>query len=134
MTLITLSPDAQAAFIALNKAVETKGADYIYPAEQKEPDTGVCRYNTYDEQGRITGPSCIVGFVCHETGIVSPEVLAESEGSIAWTVLPWPEDDLITRALTRAQAEQDEGHTWGMARDEAADFLRGEGVDLSFLD
>lgn len=134
MTLKTLSPDAQVALIALNKAVETKGEDYVYPAEEKNKATDECRYNTYDEQGNITGPSCIVGFVCHETGITSPETLRAGEGNVAWAVLPWPEQNLITRALTRAQAAQDKGHTWGEARDEAVNFLHVMGVDTSFLD
>jgi hypothetical protein len=100
----------------LVRAVEEKGADYVYPDEQKTPKgqlgDDLCMY-VHDG-----APSCIVGHVLHYAG-VELEKFEPWEGSRAEIVgealTEWHPS--VLKALGAAQEAQDGGKTWGKALD-----------------
>lgn len=98
---------------ALVRAVEEKGADYVYPNSERVKsnihETPVCQYFVGGK------PSCIVGHVLYYDGVTDID-----EGRAAQVVA----HDLsyygsLTRlqlmALTEVQTIQDNGGTWGKA-------------------
>lgn len=106
----------------LVKAVEEKGADYIYPLAYKSADVEAgyeseCVYATLDEQGN-KAPSCLVGHAFSYDGLLS-EVSAD-EGMAARVVaerIGYSSNDSVLGALDAAQNAQDRGGTWGEALD-----------------
>lgn len=97
---------------ALNKALDEKGEDYVYPQAD-----GNCVYSLEGE------PSCIVGHVLHT---LDPEMfkrVAEFERDydqnggdtsfgVVVTGLGLPFETEQRRALQNVQSSQDSGHTW----------------------
>lgn len=124
----------------LVRAIEEKGADYIYPRSKSEQ----CLYQEYEiedewtstEDGEKyvkyanpTGPSCIVGHVAYYKGI-DPKVLLDFEGSNASNMIRQAEMFTsigVREALTAAQTIQDEGGTWGDALREFDYFVARNG-------
>ena len=122
---------------ALAQAVVEKGADYVYPNEDriyattKIDSLGVCAYTT------ATGePSCIAGNVLHRLtpglykAIEEQERAARETGNLgehlpgAISSIPTVTDmftEAAVAALTAAQASQDVGTTWGTAYRAARD-------------
>lgn len=115
------------AMDALRKAVELKGADYVYPDSEKNSGNsdGTCMYS---HKGQ---PSCIVG---HVINILDPEVFAglvlkegmygpqgvqelDDEGYIPADF--WSEDTSLV--MSAAQGIQDNRLPWGDALAEAED-------------
>lgn len=91
----------------LARAVEEKGADYVYP----EFETG-CSY--LDGEGN---PSCLVGFVLTYAGVSGFEI-ENCEGTQAAEVVGsiFPDtEDRVRAALRAAQQVQDNGGTWAEA-------------------
>lgn len=113
----------------LHEAIAAKGANYVY--EPVSPARS-CEYLTYsdiappvydDENGVSyygavpTGPACLVGHALVAGG-VPLENIKFFEGDSAGTVveaLNIFEDEVVRRALSIAQSEQDSGKTWGEA-------------------
>ena len=98
---------------SIRKVVAEKGEDYTYPPEEYVSGD-VCAYLTYDEDGRPTGPSCIVGHVAVDLGI-NMAVLTEKEGVMANGALAFYFSNTAALALTTAQMKQDSGASWGSA-------------------
>jgi hypothetical protein len=103
---------------ALNKAIETKGEDYVYP----KYEVG-CTYT--DREDGAVAPSCIVGWVIDAIDHEALERVAkyeESEGE-SFSV---PElvdhaglefdNDRLADALQAAQSVQDQGAPWAYAK------------------
>lgn len=99
---------------AIEKAVDDKGADYIY-----NPD--LTRECTYTEDGE---PSCIVGTALINLGFeANPDwdYPIQRDGFLgdtaADTILPYFFDtpQNVVTAARKAQRVQDEGGTWGAA-------------------
>jgi hypothetical protein len=102
----------------LKKAVDEKGADYVYP-KQARPDGNSCVYVHKRK------PSCIAGHVFHALG-VPLKTLSKLEGnSVAGVLDPkqWPAGVRVKVELTPAaketlgdaQSHQDNGYPWGEA-------------------
>lgn len=97
---------------ALDAAVKEMGDGYVY--ERVETDNGclACLYQNPDGT-----PSCIVGHVAYKLGI-SLDRFTENR------TFTQQSDELLDMfppvtqmALNEAQNKQDEGETWGVARD-----------------
>lgn len=115
------------AMEALRKAVELKGANYMYPDSEKNTRTseGTCMYS---HKGQ---PSCIVGHVINIldpkvfAGLETQEMLYGPQGAEDLTLqgyLPadfWSKD--TGRVMAIAQGMQDTRHSWGDALAEAED-------------
>lgn len=91
----------------LKRAVEEKGADYVYPEDEKWAD-GMCRYFRPDG-----APLCIVGHVLHYLGVTR---VTEGRGAAAALLGAGVTTVPTTHwALQEAQCCQDGGGTWGEA-------------------
>lgn len=90
---------------ALQKAVDLKGADYLY---EKPVGSVTCRYM---EEGQ---PSCLHATALHTLGITD---LSQYEGLSVKVILAdaGVEDDDLLVAAARSQLAQDTGKTWGAA-------------------
>lgn len=114
---------------ALDKAIAERGADYRYA----QTDIG-CSYAEWDDSG-TPAPSCVVGFVVNAIDRETFEAVARTEakegtfpaGHLEEYQLVQFEDEDVAQALTLAQEAQDEGLTWGQARNYAVRYLEGEG-------
>lgn len=109
---------------ALDRAVEKKGADYVYPWEEG------CTYADGDGN-----PSCIVGYVLADLDPNLFEEFKESEhldggfgiGSADGYTRNRPTVERpIIDVLAVAQRAQDTGFTWGVAAQVAKDYVKGE--------
>ena len=90
------------------------GEDYVYPENQKRPETEGCLPScVYVHEGC---PSCLVGHILHRHG-VSLEDLSQNEFRGAWFVSgEWAGADEKARTfLEGAQGSQDNGDTWAVA-------------------
>lgn len=113
---------AEEMLAALEWAAEQKGADYVYPEELKEPDTGgvlTCRYRS-----SATGePCCIVGMAVDH---LRPGFTFR-EYQPAHLVLDCAADDDARHIAADAQNVQDEGLPWREAVNYARDEFYGRG-------
>lgn len=116
---------------ALDKAIAERGADYRYTDTHKDG----CYYAEWDEATEVPAPSCVVGFVVDAIDHEAFEALARTEASEGTFSAPELveyelgiafEDGDIQEALSLAQQAQDEGLTWGQAREFAIRYLEGE--------
>jgi hypothetical protein len=105
----------------LHRALEEKGADYIY----EQPSPAACYYLDYnlndDEDGghairvqNATGPGCLIGHVAYYAGMAK-EDLAASEGTPADRLLRGHAPDAVRLAARALQRAQDQGESWGTA-------------------
>lgn len=97
----------------LARAVEEKGADYVYPAGLKD-NNDQC---VYFAEG---GPACIIGHVAAYLGITQADVDSQMlEGQDAETFMQGLgfhiADEHLGTALRQAQAMQDDGLAWAWA-------------------
>jgi hypothetical protein len=106
MTETTLL-DVEGALALLERAVQEKGEDYVYPLSDKRD--GICRYAVDYE------PSCIVGHVLFYLGKLDAAI----EGASAHTVLHDLATDEAKYLLLVVQRAQDAGKPWGQALGEA---------------
>lgn len=103
--------DIKRALLELSRAVETKGASYVYTDH----------FDTCTNFESTTGePRCIVGHVLHALGVTYND--CRYGGAVPGTVrtiLANRQDIRFTKGailiLTAAQTAQDAGTTWGMA-------------------
>jgi hypothetical protein len=134
---------------AMERAVEAKGADYVYPLNIVDTNGGQCVYHETASDGTVT-PSCIVGYVLAELdpeyfervvefedetgnsfgigaafyayeGTYQDEGLEENVPQIKGLDTPTVND--LRLALIKAQDAQDQGKTWGEAFDRYKDVL-----------
>lgn len=110
---MTLVVTQEAAMDALRDAVAEKGAEYVYPENEK---IGISCSYVWD--GR---PSCIVGNALHRLG-VSLDILGRFEMTTAASVLDSLRyrkilvvDTETRQAYDEAQTAQDDGRPWGEA-------------------
>lgn len=111
MTTQPITITADEARELLQRAVNEKGADYVYPERFN------CRY--FNEDG---GPSCIVGHVLDYKGLTLDDVPGVENTAALLTIRGDGVikcDDLTSRALQEAQNVQDCGEPWGYALAEA---------------
>lgn len=90
------------------------GEDYVYPENQKRPETdGSLPSCVYVHEGC---PSCLVGHILHRHG-VSLEDLSQNEFRGAWfvSVKCADADEKARTFLDAAQGSQDKGDTWAVA-------------------
>lgn len=113
------------------RAVEEKGADYVYerpdlgydPVTESKYELGnTCRYTQYDEEApHHLAPSCLFGHVAHyrdpENGLVEAyDYEGQSAADMVNDLLGLDfRDDPIAQAAQCAQGIQDGGHPWGAA-------------------
>lgn len=113
MTTTTKPLSVEDVRALLVRAVEEKGADYVYEkvpgfwSDGTPMDDVTCNYF---HDGK---PSCIVGHVFSYCGIERVE--REGDNARTMAVELGIGDALIGEALDRAQAAQDAGKTWGEA-------------------
>jgi hypothetical protein len=96
----------------LLRAIEEKGADYVYSPPEPENDASWLGPSClYVHNG---APSCLVGHVLH---YASAPLRGEHEGLSAEAVVPevtnW--SPRVAEALNFAQAMQDKGKSWKLA-------------------
>jgi hypothetical protein len=104
----------------LDRALEEKGAEYIYPRHRKGDLYCVYEHNN--------APSCIVGYALSYVGLTPADLNAldqtgkQAGGSPIWNltdILKANYGIVITEGasvvLSKAQAVQDFGHQWGVA-------------------
>lgn len=111
--------DGKRAVQLLEKAVASRGADYIYKPIN-DSGFGGCVYVTEDEKGNLT-PSCLIGFALAEAG-VSLAALEVHNTSVVNTITRYLADsydveitDEAINIFRTAQALQDDGEPWGKA-------------------
>jgi hypothetical protein len=110
------------ALDALNKAVEVRGADFVYPEEEKAvtdakyPDIASCIY-TRNVDGQTVG-ACLVGVALIDVLGLDSDVIKDIYDT-SYIALHRADVDniLINRIYRAAQNKQDNGWTWGAARD-----------------
>ena len=107
----------------MHKAVEDRGSDWLYPRYSEN----LLGEEVYNEDWTREGsclyvkddltPACIVGYALTEAGVAARDmqVLASSDELIK--SLDLDVSGRVKDALTRAQAAQDDGCTWGDALD-----------------
>ena len=92
----------------LRQVVAEKGADYVYTLPKTEdPDGPNCLYRDGDK------PSCLIGYALDRLGYTVPSNMEGWAASEVLAILSTPRE--VGRVADVAQAEQDEGHTWGEA-------------------
>lgn len=113
--------DADRALELMREVVVEFGEDYVYPAGGFEENLASC---VYVRDGQC---SCLVGHVLHRAG-ATLEQLQELDNAwdpeinrVEFDWLRLTED--ARHALTEAQDEQDQGHTWGDALTRATSSL-----------
>lgn len=104
---------AEEARTLLVRAVEEKGADYVYPhVDADDPEYhGPCLYIRHGL------PDCIIGHVLYYLDVPT-YAIRECEGGGAATTVKrfFPDTDAyVLNALDTAQSSQDQGETWGQA-------------------
>jgi hypothetical protein len=109
----------------LRKAVEARGADFVYPDEWRAGGSGFGYCVNFDAE--TLEPRCIIGYVLWLNGVVpdSEDDLGDPVDKLTRLGPEWPEDDygpaplkVDTKTflmLYRAQNMQDDGKTWGDA-------------------
>lgn len=109
--------DLPRALALLNRAVEDRGEDFVYPPEWREfrpaPARRVATCLYFLPEGT---PACIIGKVGSYLGVTAEDVkrtgkfvgAARFFRDLGFTVTPAAE-----RVLIRAQTAQDEGTPWG---------------------
>jgi hypothetical protein len=103
----------------LDRAVAEKGADYVYPDDEKQGNKfgfPQCQYRTEDDK-----PSCIIGYVGNYLGVLDQFSEGEPGVSVlrdAGYTFDYRTDDL----LNEAQSQQDAGMPWGKSVDAAKAF------------
>jgi len=97
---------------ALNKAVEEKGADYVYPIGQPgfSNATNGCLYKSPDDS---SVPLCIVGNVLNQFGFLKQAEEGTSAEGLYVIQTEFDEESLYL--LDLAQSSQDSGRAWGEA-------------------
>jgi len=99
------------AVALLDRAVAEKGADYVYPEEEKreggEFGSMMCQYRT--DSG---GPSCIIGFVGNYLGVLDQFTEAKP-GVENLKNAGYDFDNRTYALLDESQSDQDWGITWG---------------------
>jgi len=134
--MIAELPSVDDVLASLERAVEKKGADYVYTlpngtrAGEVDPDTNIlagCLYVHGNE------PGCIVGHVLHDWG-VSLDQLRSYEQDTAETVIQHlmaskdivvDQYDPVVEVLRTVQTYQDNGETWGEAVQRVHDDEKG---------
>ena len=117
---------------ALDKAIAERGADYVYDSSNG------CHYADWAEVTEVPAPSCVVGFVVDAIDHETFEAVAQYEASEGTFAVPELaeyglaqfEDEDVQQALALAQEAQDDGLTWGQARDFAVRYLEGEAYSV----
>lgn len=102
---------------AIRAAVADKGADYMYPAEERISNDAEVDTCVYAHDGQ---PSCLIGHALYR---IDPEYLTEIpkhdnlEYASADDVLSvfGVVDEALLRAANAAQFEQDHNRSWGVA-------------------
>lgn len=118
------------ALEALNAAVAERGADFVYPDEERHEGV-TCQYRKPDGTG-----SCIVGMALILLGVPAEEIPAwgtpgQSSFDLLWELR---ERGIITfdRAasdlFSEVQDRQDCGTPWGQAVTEAVEQVKAESV------
>lgn len=116
----------------LNKIVEEYGADHVYERNNTDDYAGTCNYASLDGE-----PDCIVG---HVLARLQPEVFAKlvefenknTDGDgvrVSFGISNYSDyeelgiemEEDARGILSRAQAKQDRGETWGEAVEYATD-------------
>ena len=108
MTTLVLTYDQ--ALASLQKAVEDRGADFVYPAEWLSP-AGAC-LNFDPNTGE---PRCIAGYVYHLNGKEYEQGWTSSTVSSLSLAGKLVADERTVTLLTYAQCAQDDHKTWGEA-------------------
>ena len=121
---MTITITAAEARELLTRAVEEKGADYVYPRSVDEA-LG-CAY--FEDDGT---PSCIVGHVLAYKGVTLETLpLPDFDNNASVWALQrsgfLEADDRASEALRRAQGRQDGGGDWGEALSIALRVLDGD--------
>ena len=112
ITFANLTPESFMSL--LRKAVDKRGADYVYPDSHRYADN-FCRYRY---KGR---PSCIIGEVVHA---IDPTVKLQEKTSASDVLsINGVMNSDILEAADNAQSTQDDSLTWGEAYDDAAYYL-----------
>lgn len=90
------------------RAVEERGADYVYQQHEDHTTGPLCRYQREDGT-----PDCLIGLMLSYIGPIP----ANKAGSARYVVGGMYPDtsEFVLRALAEAQVEQDRGYTWGEA-------------------
>lgn len=111
------------ARLLLKKAIETRGENYVY-----KPQIGSkCTYLNYESAAVVepneavfknpNGAACLIGFMLVEAGVTFDQLqVCEGQSALLTAELVFS-DHAILRALDYAQSIQDEGGTWGEARE-----------------
>lgn len=99
---------------AMEKAVELRGADWVYPRDNLDwMDGSSCVYVT-----TAGAPACIVGVALDILGIDMKNRSNGSASEVLMTLDTLVSDEApgeLAAALDRAQLAQDTGQTWGEA-------------------
>lgn len=133
---MTISLTTENVLDLLEKAVEDRGIDYVYPNDQKDPneygkEQSVCRYVFRGPRGELQGPGCILGHVLATAG-VPVKVMAPYDVASNGQTTPGVDllrnlfqqglieyDHNVDTMLEAAQSTQDNGSTWGEAYNSA---------------
>lgn len=128
MSLDNLTDDDRRFIDAMEAAVAERGADWVYPEAEADPDTfgatflrdawhvdasGSCVYQTEDGE-----PACIIGLAMHKMGVDLPpfDRIVGARGALQDSGLNL--SDSILDAASTAQNSQDGGDSWGYALEE----------------
>lgn len=99
----------------LQRAVDEKGADYIYNG-----DGWNCKYFDMSKDGKLV-PDCIIGHLLSYLGITLKDMVGEGVNTTKIRLLVERGTVLsdishpVVLALSAAQQSQDQGETWGAA-------------------
>lgn len=113
---MTIETTPERTLQLLQKAVEERGEDFVYPDEWK----GGTEDNVYPSTCRYvlrgdSKPACIAGYVFHAYGMPLQE-LSQHEGKSAWKLAEEVDVDSASSAMINAaQVAQDDGKSWGSA-------------------
>lgn len=128
MSIDNLTEDDRRFIAAMEAAVEERGADWVYPKPQLDPDRnpdaddsylpdewhsdnwGTCVYQR--ENGE---PACIVGLALHKMGEELPPFSIAASASSILDDYSFILSGEVVQAADRAQTKQDQGYTWGEA-------------------
>lgn len=125
MSLDNLNDDDRRFIEAMEAAVAERGADWVYPEAEADPDTdettflrdawhadteGSCVYQTEDGE-----PACIIGLAMHKLGLELPPYDRVFGARAALRESSLNLSDTVLAAASTAQAKQDYHATWGDA-------------------
>jgi hypothetical protein len=102
---------AELATELLERAVNQRGADFVYSKDGSSGPEGGCYYFMEGE------PSCIIGTILSYLGIKPSQVQEGSNAESQVRSLFPDTSDVVLEALNEAQTKQDRGDTWGEALD-----------------